>query len=188
MLCFVASCNHQSLRETCSFFRFPKKSIKIWEKLCRRQDRTVTAADRSRICSCHFKDGKKENGPTIFPWNQGQYFDFGDSNAISRQCKQSPSVNQGEENAVMVEETEAAQPIQSFSEGFDHDQHLLRHGTEMEQQIDKLTSEIAILKTRKQPFTISQIINDEKKMLMYTSLKVDMFRVVDSTIQRFPLT
>ncbi|XP_062616136.1 uncharacterized protein LOC134277853 [Saccostrea cucullata] len=105
----------------------------------------------------------------------------------------------------MVKETEAAQPIQSFSEGFDHDQHLLRHGTvtstycdkesnllkqiqEMEQQIDKLTSEIAILKTRKQPFTISQIINDEKKMLMYTSLKADMFRVVDSTIQRFPLT
>lgn len=27
---------------------------------------------------------KKENGPTLFPWNRGSYFDFRDPNAISR--------------------------------------------------------------------------------------------------------
>ncbi|KAK3098204.1 hypothetical protein FSP39_017166 [Pinctada imbricata] len=48
----------------------------------RRKDRTVTDSDR--ICSCHFKDGLKVNGPTIFPWNQGKAFDFVDPNSISR--------------------------------------------------------------------------------------------------------
>ncbi|KAK3098997.1 hypothetical protein FSP39_025090, partial [Pinctada imbricata] len=50
--------------------------------LFRRKDRTVTDSDR--ICSCHFKDGLKVNGPTIFPWNQGKAFDFVDPNSISR--------------------------------------------------------------------------------------------------------
>lgn len=48
----------------------------------RRKDRRVNSSDR--ICSCHFKDGKKENGPTLFPWNQGTYFDFPNPNKISR--------------------------------------------------------------------------------------------------------
>ncbi|XP_056013925.1 uncharacterized protein LOC130052580 [Ostrea edulis] len=99
MLCFVTGCNHQSLRETCSFYRFPRKSLKQWEKLCKRKDRTVTSSDR--ICSCHFKDGRKENDPTLFPWNQGTYFDFQDPNIISRhQSRQADPCTE--------EETEAA--------------------------------------------------------------------------------
>lgn len=86
MLCFVAGCNHQGLREACSFFRFPQTHLKHWEKLCRRKDRSVNSSDR--ICSCHFKDIRKENGPTLFPWNQGTYFDFPNPNKISRQCRQ----------------------------------------------------------------------------------------------------
>ena len=35
----------------------------------RRADRPVR--DNDRICSCHFKDGLKKNGPTIFVWSKG---------------------------------------------------------------------------------------------------------------------
>ena len=42
--------------------------------LFRRKDRPVKPFDR--ICSCHFKESVKTNGPSIFPWNQGQLFDF----------------------------------------------------------------------------------------------------------------
>ena len=40
-----------------------------------------------RICSCHFKDGKKENGPTIFPWNKDKVFDFSDPPTFPRYDK-----------------------------------------------------------------------------------------------------
>ena len=33
----------------------------------RRQDRSLDKRF-DRICSCHFKDGLKKNGPTLFPW------------------------------------------------------------------------------------------------------------------------
>lgn len=66
----------------------------------RRKDRRVISS--GRICSCHFKDGRKENGPTLFPWNQGTYFDFPNPNKISRQCRQTeigesaePETNEG---------------------------------------------------------------------------------------------
>lgn len=36
--------------------------------ISRRADRAVNGNDR--ICSCHFVDGKKENGPTIFDYQK----------------------------------------------------------------------------------------------------------------------
>lgn len=37
-----------------------------------------------RICSCHFVDGEKNNGPTIFPLSCGKLFDFPDPTKINR--------------------------------------------------------------------------------------------------------
>jgi len=34
----------------------------------RRSDRRASV--NSRVCSCHFIDGLKENNPTIFSWNK----------------------------------------------------------------------------------------------------------------------
>ena len=31
-----------------------------------------------RVCSCHFKDGKKEGDPVQFAWNNSKYMDFPD--------------------------------------------------------------------------------------------------------------
>nr|XP_022301282.1 uncharacterized protein LOC111109457 [Crassostrea virginica] len=69
-ICFVFGCNHQGLRRTCKMFRFPSNTglAKKWEKFCSRMDSTLNVQG-DRICDCHFKNRKKENGPTIFPWS-----------------------------------------------------------------------------------------------------------------------
>ncbi len=36
---------------------------------CRRKDRAVNTS-YDRMCSCHFADHIKANGPTLFPWNK----------------------------------------------------------------------------------------------------------------------
>ena len=40
----------------------------------RRADREPN--DDSRLCSCHFKEGKKENNPTIFSYREKKQFNF----------------------------------------------------------------------------------------------------------------
>ena len=42
----------------------------------RRQDKEPSAS--SRLCSCHFKDGLKANGPSIFERNAAKRFAFDD--------------------------------------------------------------------------------------------------------------
>ena len=56
------------------FFRFPHdlKEQKRWEKLIRRADKGPTSS--SRVCSCHFRNGDKTNGPTIFKRNASKLF------------------------------------------------------------------------------------------------------------------
>eukprot|EP00105_Crassostrea_gigas_P035893 XP_019920041.1 PREDICTED: uncharacterized protein LOC109617772 [Crassostrea gigas] len=51
-------------------FRFPTdvRERKKWIDRCRRADREYSNNDR--LCSCHFKDGKKEFGPTIFAYSK----------------------------------------------------------------------------------------------------------------------
>ncbi|XP_018573229.2 uncharacterized protein LOC108912482 [Anoplophora glabripennis] len=73
--CWAPGCNHSSLRETCSFFRFPidKKEYKRWITLIRRGGDSKPGTG-ARICSCHFRDGKKENGPEIFAHNKEKFF------------------------------------------------------------------------------------------------------------------
>ncbi|VEN47628.1 unnamed protein product [Callosobruchus maculatus] len=49
VVCWAPGCNHYNLRETCSMFRW-----------------TVVLSADAFLCSCHFVDGNKENGPTLF--------------------------------------------------------------------------------------------------------------------------
>ena len=41
MVCFVFGCDHQSLRDVCRLFRFPKDQLKQSDKLCRWVEPTV---------------------------------------------------------------------------------------------------------------------------------------------------
>lgn len=75
--CFAPDCNHHSESHTCSFFGFPSKEKKLkeyrrWIHLLRREDREP--GKHSRVCSCHFREGKKSNGPEIFKRNQDKLF------------------------------------------------------------------------------------------------------------------
>ncbi|KAL5246013.1 hypothetical protein ACI65C_013421 [Semiaphis heraclei] len=70
VLCCAFGCLHYNERDNCKFYRFPKelKQKKCWIKLLRfvyLRRRIDEPGPGARICSCHFKDGKKNNGPTI---------------------------------------------------------------------------------------------------------------------------
>ncbi|KAK4882465.1 hypothetical protein RN001_005784 [Aquatica leii] len=62
-------------RDACKFFKFPQaENTRIqWKRLCRRD---VKPGRGTSLCSCHFKDGKRENGPTIFAHNINKSFTF----------------------------------------------------------------------------------------------------------------
>ncbi|XP_031333374.1 uncharacterized protein LOC116163533 [Photinus pyralis] len=69
VMCFAPTCKHYSERDDCKWFAFPRDPLELrkWLKLIRREDRDP--GKHSRICSCHFVDGDKENRPTIFDYN-----------------------------------------------------------------------------------------------------------------------
>lgn len=76
--CFHPDCNHTSESHCCRFFSFPdqKKHKTLYDKwisFVRRGDRKPSK--HSRLCSCHFKDGRKENMPTISDRNRHKLFD-----------------------------------------------------------------------------------------------------------------
>ncbi|KAJ8938171.1 hypothetical protein NQ318_011936, partial [Aromia moschata] len=72
--CWAPECNHNNVKDTCKFFRFPldMKTRRVWLTLLRRDAVPGTGA---RVCSCHFRDGKKENGPEIFLHSKGKLFE-----------------------------------------------------------------------------------------------------------------
>ncbi|XP_044163893.1 uncharacterized protein LOC114972370 [Acropora millepora] len=75
--CFAPKCNHTSEGKTCNFFAFPSATKKneeyrCWIRLIRRKDRDPSK--HSRVCSCHFRDGDKRNGPEVYERNQNKLF------------------------------------------------------------------------------------------------------------------
>ncbi|KAL1490718.1 hypothetical protein ABEB36_013368 [Hypothenemus hampei] len=70
-ICWALGCKHNSLRNTCSFLRFPadKNKKKRWLQIIRRSDEPSKS---SRLCSCHFVEGKKE--PSYFEYNKATLF------------------------------------------------------------------------------------------------------------------
>ncbi|XP_054718674.1 uncharacterized protein LOC129228065 [Uloborus diversus] len=83
-VCFAVDCDHKARQSSCSFFRFPTTKLEytIWTVQARRGDRDPSSNDR--LCSCHFKDGKKENGPTIFNTNRDELTEAGPQNKKQR--------------------------------------------------------------------------------------------------------
>nr|XP_015837361.1 PREDICTED: uncharacterized protein LOC107398283 isoform X1 [Tribolium castaneum] len=67
-MCWAPDCKHYSTRDKCHFFSFPKsgKERALWKKLLRRD---VEPGPGAYVCSCHFRDGRKENGPELFLHN-----------------------------------------------------------------------------------------------------------------------
>jgi len=63
-MCWALECKHYNVRDSCKFFRFPKtgKERMKWIRLLRRD---IKPGPGAFVCSCHFRDGKKENGPEV---------------------------------------------------------------------------------------------------------------------------
>lgn len=193
--CFAYGCTHRTGgKQTCSLFRFPtdEKERKKWVERCRRADREVNSNDR--ICSCHFPDGNKEQGPTIFVYSKN-VGSFPEIPAPKRSKRAKVQDTVSEESPSAVEPgplCEAAAHDHSYHLQFpesddvsigDHAVHI-KSVQELERRIEVLESEIQTLKMQKPRMSIQDIINDTDKMLLYTSLSADVFQVLVSMLER----
>ncbi|KAG5871417.1 hypothetical protein JTB14_004579 [Gonioctena quinquepunctata] len=75
VMCWAPGCHHYNQREVCKFFKFPKdpQLKKKWILLVRRD---IEPGPGAFLCSCHFIDGKRENGPQLFEHNRKKRFNF----------------------------------------------------------------------------------------------------------------
>ncbi|XP_062608683.1 uncharacterized protein LOC134270478 [Saccostrea cucullata] len=164
-ICFVFDCNHQGLRKTCKMFRFPASSAlaKKWEILCRGKDRSMIPQN-DRICSCHFVDGEKSNGPTLFPLNSGKMFNFPDPSKLKRTEKR-----EIKEKAVSEDQCEStAMSCQPSHVSLDHSYQASYHQLKEENQnlrreVEELRIQVRMMST-KRAFRIGDILNDERKV------------------------
>lgn len=176
-ICFVFGCNHQGLRRTCKMFRFPSSPglSKKWEKLCRyvcRRKDSALMMQSDRICSCHFVDGDKNNGPTIFPWSFGKLFDFPDPTKINRTERK-----ENQKMAFSSTSTSALSAMHCASSSMDSTSahinldnsyqtsyhHLKEENQNLRREVEELRIQIRMMST-KRAFRIGDIIGDERKV------------------------
>lgn len=114
--CFAPGCDHHSESHTCKFYGFPhkikkKEEYQRWIRLIRRKDREP--GNHSRICSCHFRDGKKSAGPEIYTRNADKLFP---SEGFPRKKKKQSSTTQSSVHdmvqAIRDKMEEEAPPLQ----------------------------------------------------------------------------
>ncbi|XP_048742598.2 uncharacterized protein LOC125656058 [Ostrea edulis] len=209
-LCFAFGCTHMTgSKRTCSLFRFPTdaKKRKKWIDRCRRADREYNSNDR--ICSCHFKDGKKENGPTIFVYSKN--VDCFPEVLKPKRCKLMDIDTERSLNAepnrdhpyavdnhtVSIDDCGGAcameVPMSQFEAHGSNTDHCYAGSlpnapkesvTELEKKVQDLQRELESVKLRKKAFSISNIIQDPDKMLLYTSFPSDVFNVLVAMLER----
>ncbi|XP_030761116.1 uncharacterized protein LOC115886174 [Sitophilus oryzae] len=86
MMCWAPDCKHYNVREKCNFFKFPKegKERNKWKKLTRR---TIEPGPGAYLCSCHFREGNKEDGPELFLYNRTKKIIWTTPEKVSRKRK-----------------------------------------------------------------------------------------------------
>ncbi|XP_061174797.1 uncharacterized protein LOC133183938 [Saccostrea echinata] len=196
VFCFAIGCTHKTGKNLqCSLYRFPTdlKERKRWVERCRRADRDYNPNDR--ICSCHFVNGKKENGPTIFSYSKNVGC-FPDVATPKRRKLMKPAAVEASASNIDVGaevdvEADSKMPVpDSIIVVHDHGyatsdpQQKKASLKNMEEEILKLQQEINTLKLRKPSMTIGNIINDPEKMLLYTSYPADIFHILENLLER----
>ncbi|XP_008184786.1 uncharacterized protein LOC103309892 [Acyrthosiphon pisum] len=164
--CWVPLCSHISNRETCKFFRFPANYVecKVLAKSVRRADTYPTK--NNKICSCHFKDGLRENGPTQFEWNKNSSFSFTSPEKYTKRKKvDGASCSQENESSIIIEnstttETYVLTPTNSKS---DEVEKYFLH-----KEIEELKKEKLFLKNN--PFGYHSIESDNKLFEFYCGI------------------
>ncbi|XP_061170365.1 uncharacterized protein LOC133179685 [Saccostrea echinata] len=199
--CFAFGCTHiTGGKQHCSLYRFPTdpKKRKKWIERCRRADREYTENDR--LCSCHFVEGRKENGPTIFSFNKT--FNFPEVPTPKRLKKSKDDKgNDGNSTLPMmashdhyIAESHLYKPLETdhsyfvkpvtTDDTFIPIQRKTNSVEKLEQEIKELEEEIKKLKTQTSKMTVGDILNDNEKMLLYTSFPADVFNVIVQVLRR----
>lgn len=129
----------------------------------RRKDRSVNPAI-DRICSCHFKDGVKDNGPTLFSWSS--VFDFEDPNKISRRTVKAEAGLQDQDMCLTTLHVDECTP--QLPPHSDHSyqlsfERMIEEHKSLKLQVKELTSKIQAM-SLKRPVTLEDIIGDERKV------------------------
>ena len=198
VLCFAYGCSHRSGRDECRFFRFPASKQKLWGQLCRRMDRQPTSPN-DRICSCHFKEATKDGDPVYFRHNDGKYMDFADPEPKRRKKATYTAVT--EEAKVQACTPAAAQdpthtdtkPTEVFTE---HSYSVaccsagsgaLQKLSDKVEELEKKLAAVNIVASQRHSMQLKDISDSEEKMLLYTTLQLDVFLILVSLIKRFPL-
>ncbi|XP_055958457.1 uncharacterized protein LOC126827964 [Patella vulgata] len=168
VLCFVYGCSHRSDRESCSFFRFPPSKKLLWGRLSRRSDRLPTS-ENDRICSCHFRDGSKQNDPAYFPHNVGKLFEYGDPSTIRIRSKRKCLTDLPEEAAVEDVATTDNDNGVMAEHNYTVKCHCENRISSMENNIQKLTDEIRHLSIKlkqTKSFSICDIQDNDRKVTL----------------------
>lgn len=209
MYCFAFGCNHRSDRHSkndtqCHLFRFPTnvKLRKKWIDLCRRADRDWNEGDR--ICSCHFEEGCKDKGPSIFVYSKPKFPDVADIRKRKKfaEIEKVPTVEstctigtcrgsvEEPTSVLFTAESSAAldhpyfHPCPSFqcASKINECQAKIK---ELEIEIRTLEIDIERLKKSRPVMSVDAMKNNQEKMLLYTSFTYDIFKIIVATLQRF---
>lgn len=181
--CFAPDCNHQSESSDCSYFRFPKdsKEKKRWRKLLRRADKEPTAS--SRVCSCHFTDKNKINGPTIFKRNANKIFPEYSAQKKKRGGSSSKKRVEEEPLQEQIEEPVTAQIVSDESLQIYKTENLL-----LKAELENMSKEINDLKQEhkyhKEKYTAKYLGNDVIRMETGLPNKT-IFAIVVNYVSKF---
>ncbi|XP_062573059.1 uncharacterized protein LOC134235001 isoform X2 [Saccostrea cucullata] len=140
-------------------------------KPCRRADRQPGDQNDS-ICSCHFKDGKKEGDPAYFAWNEGKAMDFSDPECTKRRkkLKSEESLSSSQMDQLQIPQAPKCQYQEklisehnySASCTFNCTQEMQRLSTEI--QLEKELLALKIESSKRKPISIHDIKYNEEKV------------------------
>ncbi|XP_062603965.1 uncharacterized protein LOC134265765 [Saccostrea cucullata] len=140
-------------------------------KPCRRADRQP-GDQNDRICSCHFKDGKKEGDPAYFAWNEGKAMDFSDPECTKRRkkLKSEESLSSSQMDQLQIPQAPKCQDQEklisehnySVSCTFNCTQEMQRLSTEI--QLEKELLALKIESSKRKPISIHDIKYNKEKV------------------------
>ncbi|XP_072383728.1 uncharacterized protein [Diabrotica undecimpunctata] len=202
VMCFVPNCKHYTEQKRCKFFVFPSKisEKQKWINLIRRQDREPSKY--SLVCSCHFVDQDRKNGPTIFEHNIKRKFVFSTPEKRKRQAQQiNSSLDEGATSSSVDIVDEAAGPSTNSPEpGPSTSIHTEKVAVSLpersnasvgaenyflKEEVNQLSEKLKNLSCR---FSFEQIKNNDAHILMYTGIPTSaLYSTLFETMEGFEL-
>nr|CAH7716057.1 unnamed protein product [Callosobruchus chinensis] len=171
VMCFAPDCKHYSEKQGCKFFVFPKdlNEKRKWIALIRRKDREPSMD--SLVCSCHFKDGDRKNGPTIFEHNKLKRFcdEPSTSTVITRpkKLKKDTVISEGQSTDVVPDREHRDEPTTSQQVSVNDTASTEADNYFLRKELDETKEK---LHTLSMSFSFDYIKDSDAKITIYTGL------------------